>query len=107
MWRRARFLLSLGGKGVISVMANIIPKDTHKIVKAFFDNDIDTCRELQIKTVPIEKALFCETNPIPIKAAMNLMGFDVGKCRLPLVEMSDCGVDKLKDALIEYQLIKA
>ncbi len=98
-------MLALGGKGVISVMANIIPKDTHNMVKSFFDEDIATSRELQIKTVPIEKALFCETNPIPIKAAMNMMGFNVGLCRLPLVEMSDNGVKQLKDALIEYGLI--
>jgi 4-hydroxy-tetrahydrodipicolinate synthase len=55
--------------------------------------------------VPIEKALFCETNPIPIKAAMNMMGFDVGPCRLPLVDMSDNGMDQLRKALIEYGLI--
>jgi 4-hydroxy-tetrahydrodipicolinate synthase len=98
-------LLALGGKGVISVMANIIPKDTHNLAQSFLDGDIATSRELQIKTVPIEKALFCETNPIPIKAAMNMMGFDVGPCRLPLVDMSDNGMDQLRKALIEYGLI--
>lgn len=98
-------MLSLGGKGVISVMGNIIPKDTHLMVKSFFDGDMKACRELQIKTVPLEKALFCETNPIPIKAAMNLMGMNVGSCRLPLVEISEQGQEQLKRALNEYGLI--
>lgn len=98
-------LLALGGKGVISVIANIIPTDTHNMVKSFMSGDIETSRSLQIKSVPVEKALFCETNPIPIKAAMNLMGFDVGSCRLPLVEISDAGLTQLKKALHEYGLI--
>lgn len=98
-------MLSLGGKGVISVMANIIPKDTHNIVKSFIEGDIKVSRELQIKTVPLEKAIFCETNPIPIKAAMNLMGFNVGACRLPLVDISDAGLAQIKNALKEYGLI--
>lgn len=98
-------LLALGGKGVISVIANIIPKDTHNMVKFFINGDIKTSRELQIKSVPVEKALFCETSPIPVKAAMNLMGLDVGTCRLPLVEISDAGMAQLKKALHEYGLI--
>jgi 4-hydroxy-tetrahydrodipicolinate synthase len=98
-------LLALGGKGVISVMANILPKDTHNMVKSFLNGDIETSRKLQIKSVPVEKALFCETNPIPIKAAMNLMGFNVGSCRLPLVDISESGLAQLKKALKEYGLI--
>lgn len=98
-------LLALGGKGVISVMANIIPKDTHNIVKSFLNGDLETSRKLQIKTVPIEKALFCETSPIPVKAAMNLMGMNVGSCRMPLVGISDSGLAQLKKALKEYGLI--
>jgi 4-hydroxy-tetrahydrodipicolinate synthase len=98
-------LLALGGKGVISVIANIIPGDTHKMVKSFLEGDIKTSRDLQIKSVPLEKALFCETNPIPIKAAMNLLGFNVGKCRLPLVEISETGMNQLKRAMSEYGLI--
>lgn len=98
-------LLALGGKGVISVIANILPKDTHNMVKSFLDGDIETSRKLQIKSVPVEKALFCETNPIPIKAAMNLMGFDVGPCRMPLVEISEAGLAQLKKALTEYGLM--
>lgn len=98
-------MLSLGGKGVISVVANIIPADTHRMVKSFLEGDIETSRQLQIKSVPLEKALFCETNPIPIKAAMNLMGFNVGKCRLPLVDISEAGLAQVKKALREYGLI--
>ena len=98
-------LLALGGKGVISVIANILPKDTHNMVKSFLDGDIETSRKLQIKSVPVEKALFCETNPIPVKAAMNLMGFNVGPCRMPLVEISEAGLAQLKKALTEYGLM--
>jgi 4-hydroxy-tetrahydrodipicolinate synthase len=99
-------LLSMGGKGVISVMANIIPADTHKMVHAFLNGDIETAREIQIKTVPLINALFCEVNPIPVKAAMNLMGMNVGTVRLPLVEISDKGLEKLKSAMRNYGLLK-
>lgn len=99
-------LMALGGKGVISVMANIIPADTNRIVKTFLDGDLEISRQLQIKTVPLEKALFCDVNPIPVKTAMNLMGMDVGPCRLPLVDMNEQGLACLKKALHEYGLIK-
>ena len=98
-------LLALGGKGVISVMANIIPRDTHHMVESFLKGDIETSRGLQLKTVPLIKALFCETSPIPIKAAMNLMGMNVGKCRMPLVELSEAGMVQLRNAMREYGLI--
>lgn len=98
-------LLSLGGKGVISVMGNIIPKDTHDIVTKFLAGDIEGSRKLQLKTLNLIKALFIEVNPIPIKAAMNLMNMDVGKCRMPLIDMSEKNLDILKNALIEYGLI--
>ena len=67
--------------------------------------DIETSRELQIKSIPLEKAIFCETNPIPVKAAMNLMGFNVGSCRLPLVDISEKGLAQLKKAMEDYGLI--
>ena len=98
-------LLSLGGKGVISVMANIIPKDMHNMVASFFEGNLEKSRSLQISTVHVEKALFCETNPIPVKAAMNLMGMNVGPCRMPLVEISESGLCQLKKALCDYGLI--
>ncbi len=99
-------LLSLGGKGVISVLANIIPKDVHQMVQAFFEGDLATSRQLQLKSVPLEKALFCETNPIPVKAAMNVLGMEVGACRMPLVDISDSGLLQLKKALKEYGLME-
>ena len=98
-------LLALGGKGVISVAANIIPADMHKLVKSFMDGDLETSRRMQIRLEPLVKALFCETNPIPVKAAMNLMGMDVGGCRMPLVDISQQGMEILKKAMKEYGLI--
>ncbi len=98
-------LLSLGGKGVISVMANIIPADTHRMVATFLAGDIEAARDLQIRTVPLERALFCETSPIPVKAAMNLLGMGVGDCRMPLIELSEKGMNCLNAAMKEYGLI--
>jgi len=98
-------LLALGGKGVISVMANIIPKDTHDLVAKFLEGDLEGSRKIQLKTLNLIKALFIEVNPIPIKAAMNLMGMNVGKCRMPLVDMSEKNLNILKNAMKEYGLI--
>ncbi|SKA89158.1 4-hydroxy-tetrahydrodipicolinate synthase [Caloramator quimbayensis] len=95
-------LLSLGAKGVISVVANILPKDTHDLCEKYFTGDIEGSRELQLKMLPLVKALFIETNPIPVKAAMNLMGMNVGTLRLPLVEMSQKGLEVLKKEMIKY-----
>ncbi len=81
-------LLSLGAKGVISVSANIIPEITHNMVQAFLDKDTDTARELQLKYNDLVDALFIEVNPVPIKEAMNFLGYNVGGCRLPLGEMT-------------------
>jgi 4-hydroxy-tetrahydrodipicolinate synthase len=98
-------LMALGGYGVISVMANIIPADTHKMAAAFLEGDLETSRQIQIKTVNLVDALFCEVNPIPVKAAMNLMGMNVGKCRMPLVDISAKGLETVRNALAEYGLI--
>jgi 4-hydroxy-tetrahydrodipicolinate synthase len=98
-------LMALGGMGVISVMANIIPADTHRMAEAFLQGDLETSRSLQVKTVNLVDALFCEVNPIPVKAAMNEMGMNVGECRMPLVEISAKGLETLKKALAEYGLI--
>jgi 4-hydroxy-tetrahydrodipicolinate synthase len=97
--------LSFGGKGVISVMANIIPKETHDIVERFLKGDIAGATELQVWAVPLIRAIFSDVNPIPIKAAMNLAGFNVGPCRLPLCDMSDEGLEALRNALSSYNLI--
>ncbi len=88
-------LLSLGGHGVISVVANILPKDTHNIVEYFLDGDLKSSRELQLKMKPLIDALFIEVNPIPVKEAMNLLGMEVGPCKLPLTSMTDENKQKL------------
>lgn len=98
-------LLALGGKGVISVLANIIPADVHKMVHSFLEGDIETSRNLQIRVIELVNALFCEVNPIPVKAAMNEMGMNVGMCRLPLVDISEKGLNTIRKALSEYGLI--
>lgn len=98
-------MLALGGYGVVSVAANIIPADVHKMVKSFMDGDIETSRKMQIRMEPLVKALFCETSPIPVKAAMNLMGMNVGRCRLPLVDISPQGMETLKKAMKDYGLL--
>ncbi len=97
--------LSLGAKGVISVMANIIPKDTHDMVAKYLAGDVEASRKLQLKTLDLIKALFIEVSPIPIKAAMNLMGMNVGSCRLPLIDMSEKNLDILRNELKKYGLL--
>ncbi len=97
--------LSMGAKGVISVLANIAPKDTHDIVAKYLSGDIEGSRKLQLKALDLIKALFCEVSPMPIKAAMNLMGMNVGGCRLPLVEMSEKNLEILKTELVKYGLL--
>jgi 4-hydroxy-tetrahydrodipicolinate synthase len=99
-------LLSLGGKGVISVMANIIPGDTHDMVAKYLSGDVEGGRKLQLRTLNLIKALFCDVSPMPIKAAMNLIGMNVGSCRMPLVDLNEKNLDILKNALKEYGLIK-
>lgn len=95
-------LLSLGGKGVISVTANIIPEEMHDMVVSYLEGDVQKSRELQLKIMPIFKALFCEVNPIPVKTAMNLLGYNVGKLRLPLTTMTDQNLEFLKKTLVDY-----
>jgi len=97
--------LAFGGKGVISVLANIIPKDTHDMVVKFLEGDVEGSRKMQLRALNLIKALFIEVNPIPVKTAMNLMGMNVGKCRLPLVDMSEKNLEILKTAMHEYGLI--
>ena len=99
-------ILSVGGIGVISVLSNIAPEHTHNIVYNFINGNITSSIEAQIKAIPLIKALFCEVNPIPIKAALNMVGYNVGIPRLPLIEMSDCGKEKLKAELINFGLLQ-
>lgn len=98
-------LLSLGGKGVISVMANIIPRDTHDMVEKYLNGDLEGARKLQLGTLNLIKALFIEVSPIPVKAAMNMMGLNVGKCRMPLVDAAEKSLDMIKTALKDYKLL--
>ncbi len=99
-------ILSLGGIGVISVLSHLVPSDVHNMVTSFLDGDTKTATKLQLKTLNLTKALFSEVNPIPVKAACNMMGFNVGVPRLPLIEMSKDGQAKLKEEMIKYGVIK-
>lgn len=98
-------LLSLGGKGVISVLSNVAPRQTHEICASFFEGDVKKSCEMQLKAVPLINALFCEVNPIPVKAAMNMMGKEVGPLRLPLTEMEPQNKERLKKAMEEYGIL--
>ena len=92
-------ILSLGGIGVISVLSNVAPGETHDIVASYLDGDVKRSRELQLKAFELVKALFIEVNPIPVKTALNLMGLNAGPVRLPLTEMDAANAEKLKAAL--------
>jgi len=95
-------MMALGAKGVISVSANVIPNDTHVMVRSFLDGNIKIARELQLKAINLINALFSEVNPIPVKEAVRQMGFDVGKCRMPLIDMDENGQLSILEALQEY-----
>ncbi len=92
-------IMSVGGKGVISVLSNILPKETHDMVKACLDGDFATGAKAQLKYYHLIKALFCEVNPIPVKKAMNIMGMEVGPLRLPLTEMEKSHADMLREEM--------
>ena len=96
---QAAAVISLGGSGVISVLSNLLPVETQALVQAALDGDFDTAADLQIKLLPLTETLFSEVNPIPIKAAMKLAGYDCGECRLPLTSASQATVKKLKSLL--------
>ena len=98
-------LLSLGGKGVISVLSNVAPSQTHQICASYFAGDVKTSAGLQLKAIPLIAELFCEVNPIPVKAAMNLMGKAVGPMRMPLTEMEPQNQEKLKAAMTAYGIL--
>lgn len=97
-------VLSLGGIGVISVLSNVAPLYTHNIVHFFLNGNIKDAIKMQLKAIPLVNALFSEVNPIPIKAALNILGYDMGTPRLPLVEMSQSGKDLLKQELKDFGL---
>ena len=99
-------ILSLGGKGVISVLANVAPANTHEIVASYLAGDIKKSTKMQLDAIELVDALFCEVNPIPVKTAMNLMGWEVGPLRMPLTPMEPANVEKLKTAMKNYGLLK-
>lgn len=98
-------VLSLGGKGVISVLSNVAPQDTHDMVAKFLEGDVKAATKLQLDAIELISALFCEVNPIPVKAALNLMGYEVGACKAPLCDMEDKNLETLRTALKNYGLI--
>ena len=99
-------VLSLGGKGVISVLSNILPKETHDMVASYLEGDVAKSCEMQLKYFDFVKALFCEVNPIPVKKALNLMGMEVGSLRLPLTEMEDANAKRLEEEMRKAGVIK-
>ncbi len=98
-------LLSLGGKGVISVWSNVAPKQVHDMVAAYLAGDVETALKLQLDAIDLCGALFCEVNPIPVKAAMNMLGYDAGIVRAPLTEMTDAGKARLEKAMKDYGIL--
>ena len=98
-------LLSLGGKGVISVAANIIPEQMHNIVSSYLDKDVETSRDIQLNYLALMNSLFCEVNPIPVKAAMNLLGMNVGGLRKPLTDLEVENIKILEKELIDSGLL--
>lgn len=98
-------LLSLGGIGVISVLSNVAPRYVHDMVMKYLEGDTKTAAQMQLDSLPLYKALFCEVNPIPVKAAMNMLGKEVGTLRAPLTEMEDANKEILKKAMSDMNLI--
>ena len=99
-------ILSLGGLGVISVLSNVIPRETHDICQTWFDGNVEESKRLQLHYLDLANGLFTDVNPIPVKAAMNLMGLDVGECRLPLYPMEDKALAALETVLRRHGLIR-
>lgn len=97
-------IMSLGGLGVISVLSNVAPKQTHDIVMKFMEGDTREAARLQLEAIPLINALFCEVNPIPVKTAMNMMGMEVGPLRMPLCEMEESNKETLAKAMKDYGL---
>lgn len=99
-------ILSLGGSGVISVLSNVAPRQTHMICQNYFDGKVDEASRLQVDLCDLIDALFCEVNPIPVKAAMKLLGWNVGQVRMPLSEIEPAHLEQLKTALKAHGLLK-
>lgn len=98
-------IMALGGVGVISVLSNVAPRQTHEICQKFLDGDVEGSRKLQLQAMDLCNALFCEVNPIPVKKALNLMGMDAGTLRMPLTEMEEANVARLEKAMKEFGIL--
>ena len=98
-------IMALGGKGVISVLSNVAPKQTHDIAASYLEGDVKKSCRLQLEAIELIDALFCEVNPIPVKTALNLMGKEVGPLRGPLCEMEEKNVERLKKAMENYGIL--
>ena len=98
-------VLSLGGLGVISVLSNVAPKYTHDMVQNFFDGNIEKATKMQLDALDLVNSLFCEVNPIPVKEALNIVGYNYGTPRLPLVKLSEKGFERLNKSLKDFGLI--
>ena len=98
-------LLSLGGIGVISVLSNVAPKYVHDMVMKYLEGNVKESAKMQLDAIPLCNALFCEVNPIPVKAALNMMGKNVGSLRAPLTEMEDANTERLRKAMIEVGIL--
>lgn len=98
-------ILALGGKGVISVLSNVAPRQTHEICEKFFRGDVEGSCRMQLEAMEMCDALFCEVNPIPVKKALNLMGMEAGVTRLPLTEMEEADSARLRKAMENYGLL--
>ncbi|MCL2360934.1 MAG: 4-hydroxy-tetrahydrodipicolinate synthase [Defluviitaleaceae bacterium] len=99
-------ILSLGGKGVISTIANILPTQVHDMVMAYLHFDMKTALDLQLGILPLVRCLFDDVNPMPVKAALNMMGYDAGQCRLPLITIDEGLHEKLKAEMTRYGILK-
>lgn len=98
-------IMALGGLGVISVLSNVAPRQTHEICQKFLDGDVQGSRDLQLKAMDLCNALFCEVNPIPVKKALNLMGMEAGALRMPLTDMEEANVPRLEKAMKEFGIL--
>ena len=99
-------LMSIGAKGVISVLSNVAPQQTHDICAKFAEGKIEEARQLQFNALELVDALFCEVNPVPVKHALNLQGWDMGPLRMPLCEMDDANLERLRNAMIQYGILE-
>lgn len=99
-------MLALGAKGVISVLSNVAPREAHDICAKWFEGDVEASKNLQLKYLELANTMFIDVNPIPVKEALNQMGWNMGECRLPLFGMDEAGKQRVHDVLARYNLLK-